>query len=808
MLASMNSGINGVTVEIEGESGPPSIDERGDIALESPDGSVTVTIGANAGRDEHDRSSNDHYANLALDAGDELSALAEDLYVAIEEDDRSRGEWLSNRARALDLLGLRLREPKGDVTGGVEGMSTVTATSMLDAMLKGWASSVGEFLPAEGPIKVADRSDAVDELADVLERDLNYWLTNVATEYYPDTSHMLLWGPYFGGSGFKKIYRCPLRRRPVSEAVAAEDLIVSDTMRDLASCGRITHQITMRPSVMARMQRIGAYREIDLPIPSGSGARSEVEEAVRDIQGTRATSRPEDQPYTLWECQCELVLNEHAPREMRDVPLPYLVTLDRDSHELLALRRDWREDDPMCERERMYVRYPFVPGPGFYGTGLAQILGNATAAMTAAWREALDAGMYASFSAGLIDKMAARQSTSNFRLSPGEWAPIDTGGRPIAQLAMGMPYHDVTQGLMGMIDRVGAAAEKLAGAPAIPTDEGVANVPVGTMLASIEQATKVLAAAHKGMHTAQSEEFALLIALFKRYPHDFISRVSMNEGTPRDYWDETRLLSALQSRKLAPASDPNVPSHIHRLLKVWALVQLATEPQFTPLTDMRAVYEIALRTIRFDPMRIIARNPPAEKPDPRVLAAQEQARAKMQSDALSAQIKGALAKQSADHKAQLEAEKAARQAEIERASQIAQMRVAQHKAESESAAAQQRAQADIQRAAHESAFKERLALVEAHLKARNDRIAARSGSDSANAKERADGGRVVADEINPFEEILETFAVESAMRTERDARVDQRIEGLAAAVWRSRSSRAREGDRSSFATRGGILLRR
>jgi len=713
------AGARAVSIQLNGED----IGEGGGV-IPFPDGSVSVTLGDAQERPE----SSPHFDNLANGIGEmQLSAIANELYEAIEADDSSRATWLTNRARALDLLGLELKQPKGDATGGVEGISTVTAPIMLEAILKGWANSVGEFLPAEGPVKVADRTGGNDELADVLERDINWWLTTVAREYYPDTSHMLLWGPYFGGSGFKKIYECPLRRRPVSESVDPKDFIISDAMKDLSACGRITHQIEMRPSVMKRMQRDGAYRDVELAEPSPTD--DAVSAAIGGIQGTTPPSRPEDQPYTVWECQCELVLDEFAPKDFEGIPLPYLVTLDKDSREVLALRRDWEEDDEDCNRRRMYVRWPFVPGPGFYGTGLAQILGNSSSAVTAAWREALDAGMYASFPAGFIDKSASRQNTTVFRMSPGEFAPIDTQGRPIAQAVMGMPYSDVTPGLMNMIDRVTAAAEKLGGAPSLPTDEGIANVPVGSMLAQIEQATQVLAAAHKGLHSAQSEEFELLVALIRRNPGAFITAVNGNPETPRDYWDAAKLEQALTSRQLTPVSDPNVPSHVHRMMKAWGLMTVAQSPQFAPLTNQRSVYEIILRALRIDADLVML--PPEQVqeqgPDPKVQVAQIQAQVKAQSeaaklqlkaqsDAQAAQLKAGLALQTDERKAQMESQKAVQQAGIEATQAKADIATEQVQAQTDIEATQQKAAAELQREEREAQLKEHLMVLDAGLK--------------------------------------------------------------------------------------------
>lgn len=614
--------------------------ETGNIETDTPDGGVVVDFGG-AKRQEQESEENEFYRNLADEIDQaQLAAIAGELIDAVTADDTSRQEWLQIRARGLNLLGIKLEEPKstvGDSSAMTDGISSVTNPLLLDALLRSWANATGEFLPSQGPVKIKDDGDtsqAQDDLAESLERDMNHYLTTTASEYYPDTSHMLLWGTHFGGSGFKKIYRCPIRRRPVSESVDPKDLIVSDTTKDLRSCGRITHQITMRPSVMKRMMHIGAYRTVPLTQPTKTP--NVVDDKVAEIQGVAAQrTRPEDQPYTIWETQCELDLSEFAPSEFKEegIPLPYLVTMDKESREILAIRRDWKEDDDQATRKRMYVRWPYVPGPGFYGTGLLNILGNATSAMTAAWREALDAGMYASFPGGLIAKLGGRQNTSDFRLAPGQFQPIETNGMPINQVAMGLPYRDVTSGLLSLMDKIVAQAKGLGGAAEIPSADGLANVPVGTMLAQIEQATKVMSAAHRGQHTAQAEEFELLIELFRENPQDFWRG---NKVCPQNYWTDEKFTQAINNCDLVPVSDPNIPSHIHRVGKALALAQLIMLPPFTPLMEPMETLKRILTAIREDEKGLIIPPPPSAGPS--LLEQSQMVKAKASADSNQAKI--------------------------------------------------------------------------------------------------------------------------------------------------------------------------
>jgi len=596
----------------------------GDLAVDQPDGGVVIKFNPQ----KEDKSEVDDpakfYANIADQIGEgRLLTLAAELYEAVEADDNSRAEWLANRAAGMELLGLTLQDPSsGDGSAAVDGQSVVTNPLLAEAILKGWANAQAELLPAEGPCKVADYDvnpvEQKDELAEALQRDMNYFLTTTATEFGPETSHMLLWGCYFGGSGFKKVYTHPLKKRPCSEAVSPEHLIVSDATKDFLSCERITHQITMRQSLMKRYMQKKIYRQIALAPPTPEP--NQVDEQIASTQGVALRKdRPEDQPYTLWEIQCELDLEEFAPKQFKGsgVPLPYLVTMDKDSMQILAVRRDWKPEDEDCGRKQMYVKYPYVPGPGFYGTGLLNILGNASAAMTAAWRISLDTGMYANFPSFLMDKLAGRQNSSEMKLSPGTGQLIETGGRDIRQVVMELPYKDVTAGLLSLIDKITEQSKSVGGAPDIPVGEGMQNIPVGTMLAHIEQATKVMAAAHKGQHRAMDEELTLIADLFRENPESFWK----GNKTAKGYWTVQKLLQALEERTLVPKSDPNVPSHIHRLMKAVALVELVGGP-LGGLLDKNEVLRRVLVAMREDPTGLVLPPQPNQPPSPEMLTAQ------------------------------------------------------------------------------------------------------------------------------------------------------------------------------------------
>jgi hypothetical protein len=430
---------------------------------------------------------------------------------------------------------------------------------------------------------------------------------------------MLLWGRGFRGAGIKKVFMDPFKKRPTTIEVDRKDFIVSDATKDLKSCERITHQISMRQSVMKRMMMRKIYMDVALTPPAGT--TNEVDEKIASIQGVSISkARPEDQPYILWECQCELDLDQFAPGEYKGkgIPLPYCVTIDKDTMSVLAIRRDWKPEDEECERKRMYVKYPYVPGPGFYGTGLLNILGNSTAAMTAAWRISLDSAMLAAFPGFLIAKLGGRQNSSDLQLSPAQGLPIETNGMPINDVVMNLPYKEAGPGMMALIDKITEQSKSAGASVEVPVGEGIQNVPVGTMLAHIETATKLMAATHKLGHMAQDEELQLIADLFRENPESFWK----GNKQSKTYWSAEKFIQALDTYTLKPKSDPNVPSHIHRVMRAVALTELQAGPLGALMDPMETLKRV-LAAMREDPKGLIKPPPaPSGQPSPEEITAQ------------------------------------------------------------------------------------------------------------------------------------------------------------------------------------------
>lgn len=555
-------------------------------AIEIPmdDGSIIINLDADAsvGDTGEPVDVSDHGANLALAIDEsELGRIAEDVLEGIQADESSRSEWMATRAKGIDLLGVKLEDPRSGTgsSAPVEGMSVVRDPVLLEAVLRFQANAQGEMLPSAGPVKAVNYGGSADtdKLADDLERDLNYYLTSVASEYYPDTRRMFFWTG-FSGMAFKKVYRCPLRRRPVSESVDAADLIVSDTVTDLRNAQRVTHQITMRHSTMVRMQIAKAYRDVELTAPTPTP--NAVKDKVAKVQGVAAQAeRPQDQPYTVYECYCELDIpgHEHTDEdgEPTGLPLPYIVTLEKDSRKVLQIRRNWKEGDEDYIAKIPFVAFGYAPGLGFYSLGLLHILGNLTNALTALTREAIDAGMFANFPGFLFAKQGARQMSNEFRVPPGAGMPIETGGLPIGNVVMELPYREAGPAHMALIESLRQVAQRLGGTADTAVGEGRQDAPVGTTLAMIEQQTKIEGAVHKALHAAQAEEFRLLCDLFRDDPESLWrgnKRPALGKGDER----VARFTAALEAADVVPAADPNVPSHMHRVMKATAIKQLAS----------------------------------------------------------------------------------------------------------------------------------------------------------------------------------------------------------------------------------------
>lgn len=598
------------------------------LEIEQPDGGVIIQFSP---RVESGADNDDFYRNLAdeIDGGT-LASIAYQLLDGIQSDETSRTQWISDRTRGLDLLAIKIEAPRADIGGAgapMEGMATVRHPLLLEACIRYQSNAKRELLPASGPVKVKAVGKGTlekDELADRLETLFNRYLTEFAPEYYPDTDRMFF-DVGFSGMGFKKVFHCPVRRRPVSETVPAKDLIVSNDATDLRSATRVTHQITMTKAQLKRMQFVGAYRDVALLHPD-QGAMNRVTKKEGNVQGIdKSTHRPQDIPYTLFESYVlwDIPGFEHKDEDgnATGLPLPWKITVDKTSRTILEVRRNWNEnEEDNFEPRRVFVAFPFVPMFGFYATGLLHILGNTTTAITGAWRILLDSGMFANFPGFLYAKSGGRQDDLNFRVPPGGGAGVDlNGSEDIRKTVMPLPYKDPGATTMQLVDNIIATGKQVGGtAELISPDATSKNQPVGTTMALVEQAAVTISAVHERNFVSQSHEFQAMQELFREDPESLWKFVK-DDGD----WTLETLKQALESYNCVPVADPNTPTHVHRIMKNSTLKQLQTAtPQ---LYDVKAVDTAILHALKFDdPERFFAPPAPpgAAPPDPAVIIAE------------------------------------------------------------------------------------------------------------------------------------------------------------------------------------------
>jgi len=584
----------------------PEVNQNGAIMkIDHGDGSITLSLDGKPIADAADVADEPAgwFDNLAekIDQS-ELARIAEDLLRGVQDDLESRNEWIEDRAQGIKLLGLKIELPglQGSGDGApIEGMSKVRHPLLQEAVLRFQANARSELLPTDGPVKIRDDANGTttqrDDIANAFEKDMNHFLTSTAREYYPDTDRMLLLLG-FGGTSFKKVFFCPLRNRPASDSVDADNLIVNNSATDLSTAMRITHRVYLKPSTVKRLQILGVYRDIDLSTPMETTPDAAAEAKASQQGVTTGSTNPDDRDREIYEIYCELDIRDFEHKfkgKVTGLEIPYRVTIDVSSREVLSITRNYDQPEPgmLPEARTTFVKYTFVPGLGFYDIGLLHILGNTTNAITAAWRELLDAGMYANFPGFLISDVGARQNTNIFRVPPGGGAQVKTGGQKISDAIMPLPYKEPSQALMGLVQNMSETGMRVGGTSELQVGEGRADAPVGTTLAMIEQATKILNAVHKRMHSAQAEEFSLLVQCFREHPESFWER----NRKPTIAWNEELFMQALTDVELVPQADPNTSSHSQRVMKIMALKQLqAANPQ---LYDEIAIDKAALRSI-------------------------------------------------------------------------------------------------------------------------------------------------------------------------------------------------------------------
>jgi len=508
-----------------------------------------------------------HYANLAEYIGeDELETVARRVIDGFEADRESRADWDETLTRGLDLLGLRFEE-----TGtAFSGSCAATHPLIIEAAVKFQSKASQELLPADGPVRtqiIGDPDSNIVQQSNRVRRFMNYELTEMMPEYFDEMERMLFHLPIVG-SAIMKMYYDGTAGRPVAEHISMDQFYVNYAATDLRRAGRYTHVIYKSKADLQADIRAGMYRDVaDLPDPTGR-KDSELAGKVDEILGF--SDGGEDPEYTLLEQHVILKLDDD------EAALPYIITVEADSRQVLSIRRNYREDDPAAEKMIHFTHYKFVPGFGFYGLGLIQLIGNLTMTATSALRALVDAGQFANLPGGFKAK-GVRVVGDSDPISPGEFKEVEALGMDLNKAIVNLPYKEPSQTLFQLLGFVTGAAEKFAD----QTDQIVSNAnnygPVGTTMALLEASAKFFSAVHKRLHHAQRQQFKILAQINA----DFVPLDGYPYATPEG--DMTVFQQDFDGRvDVLPVSDPNIPSRAHRLSLASLALQLAAQtPQGT-----------------------------------------------------------------------------------------------------------------------------------------------------------------------------------------------------------------------------------
>ena len=532
------------------------------------DGGVTVNFAEETVAVDFDENNFDGeenwYENIAEKLDEELLVeISSDVIERYQTDKDSREEWESMFERGFDLLGLKLEttaEP-------FEGACTAVHPLLIESAVKFQSKASQELFPPGGPVKaqiMGDETVAKIQQANRVENFMNYQVTEQMPEYFDEFDRMLFHLPLIG-SAFKKVYYDASMKRPCSEFVPIDQFYVSYYASNLQRADRYTHVIYRNPVDMAKEIASDMYRDIDLPEPS-IPIMSPITSKMDQILGLNP-SGDNDPQYTILEQHCYLELPKPFGQE-DGVSLPYIVSVEETSRQVLSIRRNYRPDDPTKSKTLHFVHYRFVPGFGFYGLGLIHFLGNLTMTATAAMRALVDAGQFANLPGGFKAK-GVRIVGDNDPISPGEFKEVEATGMDLNKAIVNLPYKEPSATLYKMLEFVAITGQKFADNTEKIVSDASSYGPVGTTMALLEASSKFFSAVHKRLHKSQRDEFKILARidmdfLPQEYPYDM---PSVSRSIFKSDFDG--------KIDIIPVSDPNIPSNAHRMMLAQMTLQLA-----------------------------------------------------------------------------------------------------------------------------------------------------------------------------------------------------------------------------------------
>ena len=533
-----------------------------------PDGSMEITLIAEVAAADM----MEFGGNLAevLDEG-ELEALSDELVGYVDADIESRKDWADTFVKGLDVLGFKYEER----TEPWEGACGVYSTVLAEAAIRFQAETMSETFPAAGPVRVKVLGEETKDKVEASERvkaDMNYELTERMVEYRPEHERML-YSLGLAGSAFKKVYYDPSLGRQVAIYIPAEDVIVPYGASHVETAERVTHVMRKTKNELKKLQAMGFYRDVDLGDPEPY--HTDIEKRKAEESGYSVT---DDERYAIFEVHADIII-PGIDEDDEEIAKPYVVTIERGTNNILAIRRNWQEEDSLFLKRNHFVHYVYVPGFGFYGLGLIHIIGGYAKAGTSIIRQLVDAGTLSNLPGGLKSR-GLRIKGDNTPIEPGEWKDVDVPSGSIRDNIMPLPYKEPSQTLLALLNQITTEGKRLGAISDMNISDMSANAPVGTTLALLERTLKPMAAVQARVHYAMKQEFKLLKTIMAEYA-----------STEYDYIPERGEVSARVSDymmvEVIPVSDPNSSTMAQRVVQYQAVLQMSqSAPQIYDLPQL------------------------------------------------------------------------------------------------------------------------------------------------------------------------------------------------------------------------------
>jgi hypothetical protein len=577
---SLNPAPEGIESIIEG-LGEPDLE----IEIEDPE-SVRIKMGEmEIELEPGDETDEDFNANLAELMGDEeLALIASELIGDFDEDVAARKDWIQTYVDGLELLGMKLEERAEPW----EGACGVYHPLLSEALVKFQSETMMSTFPAAGPVKtqiIGKETPGKKDAAKRVQQDMNYQLTDVMKEYRPEHERML-WGLGLSGNAFKKIYFDPNLDRQASIFVPSEDMVVPYGASDLESAERVTHVMRKTDNELRKLQVAGFYQDIDLGEPNNT--LDEVEKKIAEKLGFKATS---DSRYKLLEMHVNLDLPgfEHQDKDGMDtgIALPYVVTLEKGSSQILSIRRNWQPDDETYAKRQHFVHYGYVPGFGFYCFGLIHLIGAFAKSGTSIIRQLVDAGTLANLPGGFKAR-GLRVKGDDTPIAPGEFRDVDVPSGSIKDNLMPLPYKEPSNTLFQLFNTIVQEGRRFANTADLQISDMSSQAPVGTTLAILERTLKTMSAVQARVHYSMKQELGLLKEIIAAYTPDEYSYepVEGHRYAKRSDYDDVDVI---------PVSDPNASTMAQKIVQYQAVFQLAQ--QAPNLFNMPLLYRQMLDVI-------------------------------------------------------------------------------------------------------------------------------------------------------------------------------------------------------------------